>query len=277
MTTRKDGWTRTALIAFIAFVGLGLNSGLLGVAWPSMRDQFGLRLDTVGILILVSTVTYALAGFSIGRLTAHFGAGTILMTGAGLMALCLLGTAIAPAWILIILLALISGFGTGLIDAGLNLYVATYHTAQQMNILHACFGIGITLGPLIMTFVLQQKLGWQMGYAIVGLILIAVTVSFALTRKLWRIEGIQTSDNAPLIRANFAQTIRLPEVWFSLATFLAYVGMELGIGQWAYSLLTDSRKIAPEIAGPWVAIYWGAFTGGRIFWSVFANRFQIEK
>ncbi len=277
MTTQKDGWTRTAIIAFVAFIGLGLSSGLLGVAWPSMQQQFGLRLDSAGILNIVGTISYAITGFAIGRLVARFSSGTILIAGAGVMALCLLGTALSPFWWVVVLFTFISGFGTGMIDAGLNLYVATYHTAQQMNFLHACFGIGITVGPLLMTFVLVHNLPWQLGYAVVGVILIVIMVAFALTRRLWRSVGIQTDDQQPVVRANFAQTLRLPAVWFSLATYLAYVGMELGIGQWAYTLLTESRHISPEVAGPWVGIYWGAFTGGRIFWSVVANRFKIEK
>ncbi|HLY27433.1 MAG TPA: MFS transporter [Aggregatilineales bacterium] len=277
MTANKNGWTRTALIAFTAFAGLGLSSGLLGVAWPSIRDQFALHPDSVSILFIVNTVTYSLASFSIGRLMSRFGSGMTLLAGAALMALCLLGIATTSLWVLVVLFSMLEGFGAGLIDAGLNLYIATYHTAQQMNFLHACFGIGITLGPLVMTFALGHALGWQTGYATVGLILVVVAVIFFRTRKWWQTEGFQTAENKPVVRATFAQTLRLPTVWFSLVTYLAYVGMEIGIGQWAYTILTESRQIAPEVAGPWVSVYWGAFTGGRIFWSIIANRFPIEK
>jgi fucose permease len=59
-----------------------------------------------------------------------------------------------------------------------------------------------------------------------------------------------------------------------MITFLAYVSVEIGIGQWAYTLLTESRGIAPEVAGTWVSVYWGVFTGGRIFFGFIANRFD---
>jgi hypothetical protein len=35
-------------IAFLSFVVMGLNAGLLGVAWPSIRASFGLPLDAIG-------------------------------------------------------------------------------------------------------------------------------------------------------------------------------------------------------------------------------------
>jgi fucose permease len=146
-----------------------------------------------------------------------------------------------------------------------------------MSWLHACFGTGVTIGPLIMTFVLQQKLKWQAGYAIVGVTLIAIILMIAFTRRQWRTEGFQTAENKPVRRASFGETLRTPVVWFSMATFVIYVGTEVGIGQWAYTLLTESRAIAPGIAGLCVSIYWGAFTGGRILFGLIANRFEIVR
>src|SRR5678816_4604071 len=91
-----------------------------------------------------------------------------------------------------------------------NMYIATYHTARQMNWLHACFGIGITAGPLIMTFVLQRELGWQMGYAIVGVMLIILIVMYIITRRQWRNEGLQTTENKPVQRASIGKSLRVP-------------------------------------------------------------------
>ncbi|HVO43952.1 MAG TPA: MFS transporter [Aggregatilineales bacterium] len=275
--TTTSAWTRTIIISFLAFIGLGVSAGLLGLAWPSMQKQFNLPLDGVNSLYLVQTAAYSTASFYIGRLMARYGSGNILLLGMVLMSACLFGTALSGTWALVILFTLIAGFGSGLVDAGLNLYVATYHSAQQMNFLHASFGIGITFGPLIMTFALQQSLGWQMGYAITGTVLISIILMLVLTRGAWRREGFATADNKPVRRVSIGATLRRPVVWFSMATFLAYVGLEIGIGQWAYTLLTQSRQVSAEVAGPWVSIYWGAFTGGRILWGVIANRFAIDK
>ncbi|KXK54454.1 MAG: putative major facilitator superfamily transporter [Chloroflexi bacterium OLB13] len=59
-----------------------------------------------------------------------------------------------------------------------------------------------------------------------------------------------------------------------MIAFLAYVSVEIGIGQWAFTLLTQSRGVAEEAAGPWVSVYWGVFTGGRILFGFIANRFR---
>src|SRR5579863_7398608 len=162
----------TASIAFLTFIGLGLTSGLLGLAWPSMQTQFGLALDGVNVLYIVQTATYTLVSFYIGRLMSRFGSGTMLLGGGILMAVCMFGIASASAWITVVAFSGVFGLGSGIIDAGLNLYIATYHSPRQMNWLHGSFGIGITIGPLVMTFALAQNLGWHTGYAIVGVALL---------------------------------------------------------------------------------------------------------
>jgi fucose permease len=267
---------RIILIAFLMFVGLGLSAGLLGVAWPYMQDEFNLELDAVSVLFLVQTIAYTLASFIIGRIMARLGSGMILVGGILILALSMFAIAASATWVLIVAFGLIAGFGSGVIDAGLNLYVTTYHSAREMNWLHASFGIGITLGPLLMTYCALQ-LKWQIGYAITGAVLVVILALLIVNRHLWRNEGFQSAENTPVRRAGFSQSLRLPVLWFSMITFLAYVAMEIGIGQWAYTLLTQARGIAPEIAGLWVSIYWGVFTGGRILFGFVANRLDATR
>lgn len=271
--TLKHAETRTILIAFLAFAGLGLSAGLLGVAWPYMQSEFNLALDAVNVLLLVQTITYTLASFIIGRIMGRFGSGTSLVAGMLIMALCLFGIAASSTWVLVLACALIAGFGSGILDAGLNLYVTAYHSARTMNWLHASFGVGITIGPLIMTYC-AINLTWQAGYMLTGGVLMVIMGLMLLTRHLWRNEGFQNAENKPVRRAPFSRSIRLPMLWLSMLMLLAYVSMEIGIGQWAYTLLTQSRGESPETAGLWVSIYWGVFTGGRIFFGFIANRFD---
>ena len=268
--------TRTIIVAFFAFAGLGMSGGLLGLAWPFIQKQFNLSLDSVNVLFLVSTTAYSLSGFYIGRLMARFGSGTVLLAGMALLTICTFGIVASASWAFIIAFSGLTGLGSGIVDAGLNLYVATYHTPQQMSWLHAWFGIGVTIGPLIMTFVIAHLLGWQVGYAAVGTILFFIVLLFAVSRREWSNAGLQTAENKPVRRAPFSETMRSIVVWMGLATFFAYVGLEIGTGQWAFTLLTKSRGIPEADAGLWVSLYWGSFTGGRFLFGIIANRFKTE-
>lgn len=58
--------TFLALLAFLAFISLGQPDGLLGVSWPSIRGDFGLPLDALGLLVAVQTAGYLTSSFLSG-------------------------------------------------------------------------------------------------------------------------------------------------------------------------------------------------------------------
>ncbi len=54
--------------------------------------------------------------------------------------------------------------------------------------------------------------------------------------------------------------------------FYLYVGAEVSLGMWAYTLLTESRGVASEAAGLWTGSYWAMFTVGRILAGLYTKR-----
>ena len=58
------------LLAYAGFVALGLSNSLMGVAWPSIRNTFGLPLDALGMFLIGNTTGYMLASAVSGRLMA---------------------------------------------------------------------------------------------------------------------------------------------------------------------------------------------------------------
>lgn len=261
----------TIVVAYISFIGLGMNAGLLGLAWPSIQQEFGTRLDAVGILLLASTLGYLSASFFSGTLAFRLGAGRMFALGAVIMAFGLLSVALAQSWWLLVGMLLIGGFGSGTIDAGLNAYLAQHHGERAMNWLHASFGVGVTVGPLIMTAVLTSDLSWRVGYAIVCGCIVVVAVLFLATLSSWR--GIVTqTEGTPVQRTSIGATLRMPLVWMGILMFFLYAGLEATPGQWVFTWFTQARHIAEEAAGLWVSVYWGSFTIGRVFFGAIITR-----
>jgi len=73
-----------------------------------------------------------------------------------------------------------------------------------------------------------------------------------------------------------AETVRRPRVWLSVALFFLYVGAEVSLGVWAYSLLTEMRGVVPGTAGFIVGSYWATFTIGRILAGLYARRLGVD-
>jgi len=254
-------------LAYAGFVSLGLPDGLLGVAWPSIRTFFHLPLDALGALLVMLTAGYLGSSLSSGYLLARLNVGALLALSWLATAISLLGYALAPQWWIMVGLGLLSGLGAGAIDAGINTYAATHYSARTMHWLHACYGIGATGGPVMMTSVLSADYPWQWGYGIVGLGQRVLAVCFGLTHTWWQPAtrpdapaGVPVPTGATASR----NTLRLPLMWLSMAVFFVYTGLEAAAGTWVYSLFTEARAITSSTAGLWVSVYWGSLTLGRL-------------
>ena len=264
------------LLAYVAFISLGLPDGLLGVAWPSMRADFGLPLDALGMLLVASTVGYLTSSFFSGRITARLGVGGLLAASCAATGGSLLAYTLAPSWITLVPFGLVAGLGAGAIDAGINTYIASHHGESLMQWLHASFGVGITLGPIIMTTGLNLTGAWRVGYVVVGVAQLVLAGCFAVTASLWRQNGAARVDQADMRLTDFQtplrETLRESRTWLSILMFFLYTGIEVTLGLWAYTLLTESRGIAPAVAGLWAGSYWGTFTVGRVVAGLYAPR-----
>jgi len=269
------------ILAYVAFIALGMPDGLLGIAWPTMRVDFGVPLDSLGMLLFASVTGYMTSSFLSGTLISRMGVGSLLTVSCLLTGSALVGYTLVPTWWMMVLLGVVAGLGAGAIDAGLNTYVASHFGEGLMQWLHASYGIGVTIGPVIMTTALTVFHSWRMGYRVVGGFQFFMALAFVLTLALWN-----AHENAPTegerekrlteYKTPMALTMRQPRVWLSVLLFFLYVGGEVSLGTWVFSLLTESRGISTQAAGLWAGSFWATFTLGRILAGLYARRLGIH-
>lgn len=273
---KTDSRIGLILLAFIAFISLGLPEGMLGVAWPSIRESFSMPLDSLGVLLLAIMAGYLTSSFMISRLIARLGVGRLLAGSCAAMGAGLVGYTLVPAWWMIVASGALTGLGAGAIDASLNTYVAANFGRGLMQWLHASWGIGITAGPMIMTAGISRFNDWRWGYAWVGAGQFILAACFVLTSPLWRGREVRTTAGKERIRsedrAPSLETLRRPAVRLSLLFFFLTTGIEATMGNWAYTLLTESRGLSPRTAGLWTGSYWAAFTLSRVMAGLYAKR-----
>lgn len=256
-------------LALVAFVALGLPDGVLGVAWPSIRDDFDRSVSALGILLAAQTVGYLLATAANGALVARLGTGRLLGSAAGLAVAGFVGFTATSSWAVLSAAALAAGAAAGMVDAGLNAHVAVHHGRRAMGLLHAAFGIGATAGPLLVTTLLVADRSWRSAYGFVAVLQALLLGAFLVTRGGWRAAPADAPGSGlgrvepPHHRTTLVLT---------LASFFVYTGLEISTGQWAFSLLTEQRDFATTSAGLWVAAYWAALTAGRLAMAVAADR-----
>ena len=268
------------ILAYVAFIALGMPDGLLGVAWPSIRTSFSIPLDAIGMLLTAVMAGYMTSSFLSGPVVSRVGVGRVLAASCAMTGAALLGYTLVPEWWMMVLLGAFAGLGAGAIDAGLNTYVAAHFSEGLMQWLHASWGIGITLGPIIMTIGLTALNSWHVGYRVVSGFQLVLAACFVLTLAMWNQKEKSVENEGPKRLTDYktplGETLRQPQVWLSILLFFMYVGAEAALGTWVYTLLTESRSIDPTLAGFWAGSYWATFTVGRVVAGLFAKRAGVS-
>ena len=260
-------------IIYLAFISLGLPDSVLGVAWPSMRIDLGQPLAAAGLVTLIVTACSAFSSMVSASVLNRLGTGVVVMLSGVLTGLGLLGFAFAPSlgWVLVCAVPL--GLGAGSVDTGLNHFVADHYSSRHMNWLHGCWGVGATVGPVIMGAALVSASGWQSGYRTIALMQLTLALLFLATLRLWQREHA----SPPLHEAAGAGALQRTSVpawatWLAPALYLVYATIEVGTGLWTASILVDDRGLDAPTAGLWVSCFFGAIMGGRFAIGLVAAR-----
>ncbi len=261
------------VLAFLAFILIGANDGALGVLIPSIRTFYHIDNVTISWLFLTFSIGYLSASFNIGLLMAKLGERRFLLLG---MALFMLGAglfSLQPPFALFLCTGTLLGFSVGIIDAGLNAHVASLpNNATLLNYLHAFYGVGALLGPLVAAGLLALRFGWQATYLVWLCLALLIFLGFWLAFK-HQLQPVSSGRNGNVL----FDTLRLRSVWLVALFLFFYTGVEVSLGNWNYSFLTVARS-GPALLSAWIVSgYWLGLTLGRLTLANLAPRLGVRR
>lgn len=265
------------LIIYITFISLGLPDAVLGVSWPNMRLEFGLDLDVIGYVSIIITVGTVISSLISGYIIDKIGTGKVTLFSVLLTAVALLGIYFTPSFYWLILFALPLGLGAGSIDTALNNYVALNYKAHHMNWLHSFWGVGATLGPIIMSLTLLSS-GWRQGFLTIAIIQICFFLLILLTLPLWKKAEQKKeleSQKADTIKPD--NIIKTKGVLIAISIFIIYCAIEFSVGLWGSSYLVIARNLQTDDAARIIAYYYGGITIGRFLSGFLSFKFNNRK
>lgn len=249
-------------VIYLAFISMGLPDSMLGSAWPSMYTGLGVGVSACGLISTIITASTVVSSLLCDRLHARFGTGRIVAVSTGITALSLLGFSLSSQYWMLCLVAVPYGLGAGSIDAVLNNYVALHYQARHMSWLHCMWGVGCSIGPMLMGRALTGG-GWQLGYRWVAMIQAGMTLVLFISLGLWQEKPAQDGGEARQ-SLTLKQALRVPGALEAMLGFLAYCGMESTTGLWAASYLTLQRGVSPAEAASWASLFYLGITVGRL-------------
>ncbi|NWF61195.1 MAG: MFS transporter [Fischerella sp.] len=258
-------WIGVAL-SFYAFIAIGIAEGGLGVLIPSIQATFNLTSATITLLFLSQVSGYVFAALTSSLIGSRIGLARMLLLASFCLTCALITYALSPYWLLMVTAGTFLGLGIGLIDAGINTYIANHQgNADLMGLLHAFYGIGALLGPAVATTLLAMNVNWRGVYLAIATI-VGLTVLGMLWAVVYNYRPLtkRTSIMDTSATANLRIALRTPTVLIAGLLLLVYVGAEASVGNWAYSVQTLSRGTPEILAGYSVSAYWLGLTLGRL-------------
>jgi fucose permease len=292
------------LLSCLTYLGAALPGSTLGMLWPSMRVSVREPVSALAVVLVVGVAAQVISSAATSRLGVRVRQGTLVAAGAALMAGALAMESTATAlWVLAVGSAIYST-GFGFVNTALNVYAAARFGPRDITWMHASYGLGATLGPLLVTALLAAGAGWRVAVISMSAVLALVALVLTTTRQRWE-ESPPASEASPgrtppraegragdrtEERAGAARERRgkapgqkrqeasgTNRAWRrAVISRVSFIGVESGIevaaGIWGYVFLTSGRGVPATVAGVAVSAYWAMMFAGRALLGPVAER-----
>ena len=256
------------IVIYLVFISLGLPDSLFGVSWPVIHKDFAIAESFASVYSIITGICTGTVSFVAGKMIRRFGTGKVTFVSVLLTAIGLVGMSLAPNIVVMMIFAVILGYGAGAIDTGLNNFVSLHYKSQHMNWLHCFWGIGVTASPIIMSRFLSGQSGtWRNGYRLVALLELFFAGLVLLSMKKWK-EAEKPGESQPEAAGekknkSLFEILRIKGVLPGILSLGLYCSMEFLIGTWGATYIVNVFALPPDTAAKWVSVYFGGIMLGR--------------
>lgn len=254
------------IIIYLAFISLGLPDSLLGSAWPSIYQELNVPISYGGIISMIISGGTILSSLVSGKVIKRLGTGWTTAISVFMTAAALLGFAVSSSYWMLCFLAIPLGLGAGSVDAALNNFVALHYEARHMSWLHCFWGIGATIGPVIISACLKAGGSWQSGYGVISMLQFALVAVLFCSLPLWKKAGEtkgKEAKEAEKTEGGIGRLIGLKGAKAALVSCFFYCALEASAGLWGSSYLVMVQGVSAQKAAKWISLFYFGITFGR--------------
>ena len=254
----RAGKMSTTSAYYVAFVALGLSIAVLGPTLPGLAEQTQSHLSQISYLFTAHALGYLLGSLQAGQIFDRVRGHPVMAAMLLVMAAALALIPLVPMLWLLIVVVLVLGMAGAILDVGANALLVWIHGREvgpYMNGLHAAFGVGAFLAPIVIAQLVLVSGGITWAYWALGLLMLPPFFWLVRlpspTRKAVAKDGSGDEVNHLLLV--------LIVVFFAL-----YVGAEAAFGGWIFTYTVMQGLGSKTVAAYLTSAYWGSFTLGRL-------------
>lgn len=260
------------IVIYLIFISLGLPDSFIGSCWPTISEYFKISRDFQGIFSLIVSFFTIASSFLTLKLTKYLKNYGVIAISIGLTISGLIIIGFSDNYYLLLLAAIPLGFGGGAIDSILNSYVSLHYKAIHLNFLHAFWGIGAFISPLIIGSFIVDPRGFKDAAFVLSIIQTTILIITLSTLVLWvKVDKIYNIDSRNTTNSEnnkenigFFNTFKLRGVIFACITFFSYIAIESLAYSWFTSLCVFGMNIDNDIASKYLSLFYIAISLGRV-------------
>ncbi|KAL5113945.1 hypothetical protein ACEQ8H_008163 [Pleosporales sp. CAS-2024a] len=261
------------MASFWSFVVMGSNDAAYGALIPYLQEYYHLTFVVISLVFLSPLVGYTMSALLNNSIHLKFGQRGVAVIAPTCHLIAYIVIAVHPPYPVLVVIFMLAGFGNGLADAAWNAWIGNMANPNEvLGFLHAFYGLGAVLSPLIATTMITrgQKLPWYyFYYVMIGMAMIELATSSTAfwkdTGAVYRAANPRTGDTKD--NRMKEALVRLPHArvtWLCALFLLGYVGVEVALGGWIVKFMLEVRDGGQFASGMTATGFWMGITIGRI-------------
>jgi FHS family glucose/mannose:H+ symporter-like MFS transporter len=251
----------------------GIVMAILGAILPSLFEKIQFSKSEAGNLFLYMNLAMLVMSVIFGPVVDRFGFKVFLIVCSLLVAASLFVFTHASTYSMVLVAAVIIGFGGGGLNGGTNALTSDIHPEKRssaLNLLGIFFGFGALTIPFLIG-ILLQTIGLEKILLLASLLSLVPFVLFSI----FAFPQAKHGQGFPLSQAS--RVIKHPLLWLGGFLLFFQSGNEFTVGGWISTYLNEYFRLTPMMASIILAGYWAAIMGGRLLSSRIVKIFNNEK
>jgi FHS family L-fucose permease-like MFS transporter len=275
----KNPFAGSLMIIMSLFFLFGFLTCLNDTLVPHLKELFTLSYSEAILVQFAFFAAYFFVSIPSSRFCESFGYQKGLYTGLGITAIGafgFLGSSHFVSFPLFLCSLFVLAAGITLIQVAANPYVTLLGSPEtgssRLTLVQAFNSLGTTIAPIFGSYVILSSssvTSVEKPYLALGIVLLLLALFVAMV-KLPSFKS-ETGEDAP-----WSELFSNRRLMMGCMGIFTYVGAEVAIGSFLVNYLGTGHVLSlpPEVAGRYVAFYWGGAMVGRFIGTPLLANFQ---
>lgn len=274
-------------LIYVCFVVYGWTASLLGSVWPKISSDIGVDVTLIGILVMINYISSGLSSLFTYRIRMKLGTSYSNILGLSLAAIGMLVFANATSFVMVIVAIIFYGISSGIIDVNSNSYVVKAYDTKWVSFMHASWGLGATIGPMIMSFAIVYLNNYSVGFYISFAVIILIIVLMLFAKRYWNskkkfldksyVDLHSVTKEEKEAGVGLIDILQVKNALKILFCFMLANGAGCSFSAWIATMAVEQRGATVAVGAIASSAFFFALMIGRVFFGMLADKVGITK